>query len=58
MQEGFVADCADGAVFPNAWSPGKPQKSFWGSIKIEEKDRRVIASFRCEQCGFLESYAP
>jgi hypothetical protein len=39
------------------WVEGLPEKSFWAGLVT--KNRRVlpITTWRCERCGFLESYA-
>lgn len=57
MEEGFILDNSQAARFQAAWVEGKPQKSFWTGVKIREEAKHPIATFRCERCGFLESYA-
>ena len=56
MEEGFVLDNADGgARRVSEWVEGAPQTSFWLGLKVSEA--RKIVTYRCESCGFLESYA-
>lgn len=58
MEDGFIIDRADyniGTV--NTWVEGEPVKSFWSGIKTKDKQQFEVKSFRCANCGFLESYA-
>src|SRR5438046_1565611 len=57
MVQGFVPDFAHSGVIVEVWVEGPPQKSFWVGTKIPVLDKLPIATFRCETCGFLESYA-
>jgi len=56
MAEGFVPDYSHGAVLQGRWVQGAPKKNFWTGIKIEDPIY-VAKTYRCETCGFLESYA-
>jgi hypothetical protein len=56
MSEGFSIDKGYGTVDVTSWQEGKPQKSFWTWIK-QSKDRHEITTWRCDRCGYLESYA-
>lgn len=58
MEEGFIIDRADyniGTV--NTWVEGEPVKSFWSGIKTKDKQQFEVKSFRCANCGYVESYA-
>ena len=57
MVQGFTFDQAGGAVFVTTWVEGAPETSFLHGIKIEGKRRFQASTLRCEQCGYLESYA-
>ena len=57
MEEGFIADYSQGAVVTSKWIEGQPERSLWRVTKIKGKRQVQIASFRCTECGFLESYA-
>lgn len=57
MVEGFVADYTYGAIRPSDWVEGEPVKSFWMGTKISDKQQFKVKTFRCINCGFLESYA-
>ncbi len=40
------------------WMKGPPKRSFWSGVKgLWNGERIPIATFRCIECGFLESYA-
>lgn len=58
MDRGFVVDVGDYSVAETQkWVDGEPKRTFWAGVTL--KNRRVIAvsTFRCSQCGYLESYA-
>ena len=58
MEQGFVADKAhQSRPEVQTWVGGAPERSFWTGLRL--KDRKVIpvSTFRCEKCGYLESYA-
>lgn len=58
MAEGFVLDHGDyGAVNVATWQAGAPQKSFWVNVKQVKSEQRPVSTFRCDRCGYLESYA-
>ena len=40
------------------WMEGEPKRSFWTGVKgLWSRPKIPIATFRCIECGFLESYA-
>ena len=57
MVEGFVPDSSYAALLRSAWVEGKPEKNLLGSLKVKGKRTFPIVTFRCNVCGFLESYA-
>lgn len=57
MVQGFVIDFAHGARLVSQWAEGLPQKSFWTGTKLPEEALIPVGTFRCNACGFLESYA-
>ncbi len=58
MEEGFIIDRGDNDVKRvNMWVEGTPVKSFWTGIKVKDKQQLKIKTFRCANCGYLESYA-
>ncbi len=64
MVQGFVLDSTNGPSIAQVgqWAKGVPQRSFWTSfygvtIAIKKAPSIPIGTFRCQSCGFLESYA-
>ena len=58
MEEGFVLDRGDLEVrHPSVWVSGPPKKSLWLGTKLAGRETRQISSYRCTECGYLESYA-
>lgn len=57
MEKGFVIDGRHSGFVQQQWSSGIPQSSFWMGLKLD-KDRIVsVTTWRCPECGYLESYA-
>lgn len=58
MSEGVILDHGDyGSVNVSTFQSGPPRKSFWCGFKQSKEDQHAITTFRCNRCGFLESYA-
>ncbi|MDB5671280.1 MAG: hypothetical protein JWO25_2239 [Alphaproteobacteria bacterium] len=57
MVTGFIVDIGYGAVAASNWQEGEPKKSFWTGVKQVKSQQHEITTWRCERCGFLESYA-
>jgi hypothetical protein len=57
MEQGFVMDFSHGARLVSQWAKGAPEKSFWFATKMPEEKLIAIGTFRCAECGYLESYA-
>jgi hypothetical protein len=58
MAQGFVVDFHQGgARRVSSWVEGAPQKSFWHGTSAPDNAFVPIGTFRCERCGFLESFA-
>lgn len=57
MKEGFILDNAYGSRHASAWIEGAPQSSIWSGVKLGGRRAIRVASFRCNRCGYLESYA-
>jgi len=58
MVPGFVVDRGHQS-WPETqtWVEGEPKKSFWGGLQLKGRTKHAVRSFRCERCGYLESYA-
>ena len=58
MECGWVPDNTHAGLQQETWCPGEPQPSFWTGLKVEKKDIVIpVTTFRCPNCGYLESYA-
>jgi hypothetical protein len=58
MAEGFVIDKGHyNATGLQKWVEGEPVKSFWHGYHTEDRDKYEVSTYRCERCGYLESYA-
>ena len=58
MESGWVPDNTHAGLQQENWCPGEPQPSFWTGLKVEKKDIVIpVITFRCPNCGYLESYA-
>jgi hypothetical protein len=55
MTEGFVVTEQSGVRAVSSWSEGPPRRT-WLGIKLRGKPIE-ITTWRCQRCGFLESYA-
>jgi hypothetical protein len=58
MSEEFVLDRGDqNSTNLQKWVEGEPVKSFWTGYQTKNRELYRVKSYRCERCGFLESYA-
>jgi hypothetical protein len=57
MEEGFIYDQFDAIRLVSKWVEGVPEKSIWTGVKIKGRKTIETQTFRCDKCGFLESYA-
>lgn len=65
MDRGFSVDFGGNAgLLHGQWFPGIPQRPWWGSlfrsgssIAWPTGPSLPISTFRCQACGYLESYA-
>ncbi len=57
MVEGFILDKTHGGQLVARWIEGQPEISIWTGVKAKGKECRTIATYRCEKCGLLRSYA-
>jgi predicted nucleic-acid-binding Zn-ribbon protein len=58
MQPGYFLDSKHGERRgATEWVEGVPVRSFWMGLKIKGRQVLPVTVYRCERCGFLESYA-
>jgi hypothetical protein len=39
------------------WVEGTPETSFLGGLRMKDRQVLAVTTYRCERCGYLESYA-
>jgi hypothetical protein len=57
MEQGFMIDQGYGTNAVPKWGAGVPRKSIWTGLKLRGLRQIDITTYRCRQCGYLESYA-
>lgn len=58
MSEGFVVDRGESnAKNVQQWVEGEPIRSFWLGLKTKGREAYQVNTYRCDRCGYLESYA-
>ena len=58
MEVGYLMDRGHGNYRrPATWVAGEPEQAIWMGTKIAGKTQLQVHTFRCPQCGYLESYA-
>ena len=63
MEAGYLGDRGEGNVLGTAfWVQGEPEtQRFLGlpmGLKVKDRARHEVVTYRCEHCGLLKSYAP
>ena len=57
MEEGFIPDFGHYEyVRLLKWIEGKPEKSFWKGMKVDEELGATLSAYRCRECGYIELY--
>jgi hypothetical protein len=57
MDEGFILDDTHGGKVQSELAEGKPRRSIWTGLKVRKDARHAVTTYRCESCGYLDSYA-
>ena len=58
MEPGFMIDRGDHhSKEVQTWVEGQPERSFWLGLKTKGREQLPVRTYRCERCGYLESYA-
>lgn len=57
MTGGLVIDYTHGGKVQSRWVEGAPEESFWTGLKTSGRAQYKAETYRCERCGYLESYA-
>ena len=57
MQEGLVVDFNYAGVLPSMWIQDQAQASAASSSNMNGKRKIKTVTYRCSDCGYLDSYA-
>ena len=58
MLAGYLLDRGGDAPRGAAqWVAGAPEKSFWMGLTTKDRAVLPVTTYRCEGCGYRESYA-
>ncbi|MDQ6612087.1 MAG: hypothetical protein M3Y64_06615 [Gemmatimonadota bacterium] len=58
MENGLVIDQSQaGITIDQQWMEGTAERSIWTGLKTKGKHRFHVVTYRCQNCGYLESYA-
>jgi hypothetical protein len=57
MQQGYIVDRVSGWYDPTKWFEGELVIGKLGGIKKAKSKPFLVSTYRCVQCGYLESYA-
>lgn len=57
MAVGFILDNTEGGYRVANWVEGAPVPSMWVGVKLGQRTKYEVQTWRCSRCGFLESYA-
>ena len=57
MEAGLMLDQTSGRAEQPLWIKGVAETGFFGHLKVGERERLPVATFRCPTCGRLESFA-
>ena len=58
MREGFILEAGESGRPVGKWIEGTPERPWTRfGVKIDDRARYPIETYRCEGCGYLESYA-
>jgi hypothetical protein len=57
MQQGYIADRAGVRFTPEKWYAGEWERGVLGLIDQLKSCPLLVKTYRCVECGYLESYA-
>lgn len=58
MEKGFILEHRDGGITSSeTWVSGEPVDSLLAGLNLRGRAIHNVVSFRCDACGYLESYA-
>ena len=57
MAVGFLPDRSYASTFVSTWVTGKPEFSFVGNAKVNDRPQYFVQAYRCPRCGLVHPYA-
>lgn len=57
LSAGFTVDQGYGVAEVSTWQGGEPRSVWYGGVKMSKDDQIKVTTYRCDRCGYLESYA-
>jgi hypothetical protein len=57
MEVGYMLDANHSGYQQQNWYPGEPTPSVWMGLKLAKDQVLPVSTFKCQSCGYLESYA-
>lgn len=58
MERGLILDRGESNMpKTQQWIEGAPTLRWWGGVNTSGKESFGVLTYRCERCGWLESYA-
>jgi ribosomal protein L44E len=57
MQQGLVVDLSYAGIIQSMWIEDQPENSVVAGIADHHKRKAKTITYRCSNCGFLDSYA-
>ena len=57
MQQGVVVDLSYAGILSSMWVEDKPETGVVAGIADNHKRKLKTITYRCSNCGFLDSYA-
>lgn len=57
METGFLIDHGHGAAYPGAWVAGIAKWSRWLGLQVRREQKMPVTTYRCPECGVLQSFA-
>lgn len=57
MEIGVIGDQTHIGTLQSRWIEGKAKEAFWSGLKTDGEAQYKVVTYRCQDCGFLESYA-
>ena len=59
MEPGFLIDKGHFELpSQQEWAEGAAERSYWSGLKLDNRERVPVVTYRCPRCGLLQSYAP